>query len=32
MSHLENCPECGAPLAFIEGCEKCSAGCGFSLC
>ena len=26
------CPDCGAPIAFIEGCERCSAGCGFSLC
>lgn len=32
MSHLDECPECGGPLAFMEGCEKCAAGCGFSLC
>lgn len=32
MSHLDECPDCGAPIAFMEGCEKCTARCGFTLC
>jgi ribonucleoside-diphosphate reductase alpha chain len=26
------CPECGAELALIEGCVKCSSGCGYAEC
>lgn len=26
------CPQCGASIIRIEGCEKCSAECGYSRC
>lgn len=26
------CPQCGASIVRIEGCEKCSAECGYSRC
>jgi len=26
------CPDCGAPVARIEGCVSCSAMCGYSKC
>jgi len=29
---MKGCPECGSPLQFTEGCEKCSGGCGWSKC
>lgn len=29
--HKSGCPDCGSPLRFEEGCQKCEA-CGFSKC
>lgn len=26
------CPDCQAPMRFVEGCAQCSAGCGYSKC
>jgi len=26
------CPICGGPLAYVEGCVKCAANCGYSEC
>jgi ribonucleoside-diphosphate reductase alpha chain len=26
------CPLCGGPLAYVEGCVKCAANCGYSEC
>ena len=26
------CPDCGAPTVYQEGCENCTAGCGWSRC
>lgn len=31
-TYMDECPDCGGPLTFREGCKKCAAGCGFSLC
>jgi len=28
---MTNCPDCGAPLRYEEGCQKCEA-CGYSKC
>lgn len=28
----KTCPQCGASIVRIEGCEKCSANCGYSRC
>ena len=28
----KTCPQCGASIIRIEGCEKCSAECGYSRC
>lgn len=33
-THLDECPECGAPrmmIAHVEGCSRCMS-CGFTLC
>ena len=27
----KGCPDCGAPLRFEEGCQKCES-CGYSKC
>ncbi len=32
MGYFEECPDCGSAVAFIEGCEKCVARCGWSAC
>ena len=26
------CPECGGNLVFVEGCQTCYHGCGYSKC
>ncbi|HZJ08462.1 MAG TPA: hypothetical protein VFD39_02085 [Trueperaceae bacterium] len=31
LNHGKGCPECGAPLRFEEGCQKCES-CGYSKC
>ena len=28
----KTCPQCGASIVKVEGCEKCSANCGYSRC
>lgn len=28
----KTCPQCGASIIKVEGCEKCSANCGYSRC
>ncbi len=28
----ETCPNCGAPMTYIEGCKSCSEKCGYSKC
>lgn len=28
----KTCPQCGASIIRVEGCEKCSANCGYSRC
>lgn len=31
LNHQKGCPDCGAPLRFEEGCQKCES-CGYSKC
>jgi len=31
LNHGKACPDCGSPLRFEEGCQKC-ASCGYSKC
>ncbi len=31
LNHGKGCPDCGAPLRFEEGCQKCES-CGYSKC